>query len=345
MSEKLAWAPLLLAPVVVAARVLGAPDAAVFGLAAAALVPLAWTISRATEEAGRYTGPALGGLLNATFANVPELMIALFAVSDGLFDVVRGSLSGSIAGNLLLVLGLSLVVAGRAEIDRAAVRESLVLIGLAVAAFFVFALPNLVSGDEDKAYAGVTFPVAAALLAAYVFVISRAIGRERGDHAGAGRLRSVGRWSLGRAVAVLAVATAGTAVIAEAIIGTIESFADAVHVSDFFAAAVVVAIAGNAAENASAVLLAARGRVKLGIDVALESTAQVAAFVIPALALLSWFLTPLPLAFTPVELGVFVGAAALATLLLFGGRSSRTRGFALLAAYGAVVVAFALKHP
>ena len=343
MNEKLAWAPLLLVPAVLAARILGAPDTVLFALAAAALVPLAWAISRATEEAARHTGPALGGLLNATFANVPELLIALFAVSDGLFEVVRGSLSGSIAGNLLLVLGLSLVVAGSAEIDRAAARESLVLIGLAVAAFFLLAAPNLVSGDEAKAYAGVSFPVAAALLAAYAFVVVRAIRRERADDVGATRLRSVGAWSLTRALAVLATATAATAVIAETITGTIVSFAEAVHVSDFFAAAVIVAIAGNAAENGSAILLAARGRVKLGIDVALESTAQVAAFVIPALAVLSWLLTPLPFAFTPIELGVFVGAAALVTLLLFRGRSSRPRGLALVAAYLAVVAAFALK--
>ena len=343
MRGKLAWAPLLLVPAVVTARALDAPDVALFALAAVALVPLAWVITRATEEAGRHTGPAIGGLLNATFANVPELLIALFAVSDGLFEVVRGSLSGSIAGNLLLVLGLALVVAGRADIDRAAVRESLGLIALAVPAFFVVALPNLASGNEQKAYAAVTLPVAAILLAAYTLVVVRAIGRERNETPGAVRLRSAARWSLGRAVAVLAAATAATAVIAETIIGSIESFADAIHVSDFFAAAVVVAIAGNAAENSSAVVLAARGRVKLGVDVALESTAQVAAFVVPALAVLSWLLTPLPLAFTPAELGVFLGAAVLATLLLYDGRSSRPRGLALLAAYGAAVAAFALK--
>lgn len=135
-----------LVPVAVGARVLGVGPILQFVLAIGALAPLAWLISEATDQAARRTGPAIGGLLNASFANVPELMIALFAVADGLFEVVRGSLTGSILGNLLLVLGLSMLVGGEGRLDRASVHLSLGLLAIGVPTLVLAGGPSVWRG-------------------------------------------------------------------------------------------------------------------------------------------------------------------------------------------------------
>ena len=147
-------------------------------------------------------------------------------------------------------------------------------------------------------------------------------------------------WSLKRSLLVLAVATVATAVIAEILVGSIEEFAERARLSDFFVAAVFIAIVGNAAEHGGAVVVAARGKIKLAAEIALASSAQVAVFLIPAVALLAWLIQPLALAFRPVEIGVLAGSTALTTLLLADGHSSRLKGTVLIVAYVAAAVAF-----
>ena len=336
MTGRLLWVALALAPVAVAVRFAVAEPAIVFPLAAAALVPLAWLVSRATEEAAHHTGPAIGGLLNATFGNVPELLVALFAVSAGLHDVVRGSLTGSIVGNLLLVLGLTLAVGGRGHCERRPLIESLAVVGTAVPLFAVAALPHLRDGEGDRAFAADTVPAAVVLLAVYAVVVAFEVRSqlENGERSGPAA------WSLRRALAVLAVAMVTTAIVSETITGSIEEFADTVGLSEFFVAAVAVALAGNAAEHGAAVVAAAHGEIELGTDVALESTAQVAAFVVPAVALVSFAIEPLPLAFTATELAVLAGAVVLAALAVGHGRVTRARGLVLVAGYLVAATAF-----
>ena len=334
--QKLLWASLLLVPATLAGRLLGLGGAPLFSLAVLALVPLAWTISVATEQAGRRTGPAIGGFLNATFANVPELLISLFALADGLFEVVRGSLSGSVLGNLLLVLGLALVVGGEGELDRSSSRTSLMLIAVTVPFLAAAAIGHRLVGEGESTHPAVSLPGAAVLLVVYAAVTVRSLRREHAE----GEQREEADWSLARSLVVLGAATTATALVSETITGSIVEFADALHVSEFFAAAVVVAIAGNAAEHGAAVVIAAHGDLKLAADVALESAAQVAALAIPAVIALSWLLNPLPPAFTAVELVALAASVALAILLLFGGRATRRRGALLVAAYVAVVVTF-----
>jgi Ca2+:H+ antiporter len=337
--RKLLLASFLLLPLAVAARWFGVHATIQFGLAVLALAPLAWLISEATDQAAQHTGPAIGGLLNATFANVPELMIALFAVSDGLFDVVRGSLTGSVVGNLLLVLGVALAVGGEGELDRESARRSLALLALAVPLVAIAAVPNFVSGEPERAYALATFPIALALLVAYGYVLVRSLVEKRGEEPERGERR----WTLRRSLILLGAGTVATAAVSETVTGSIRSFSDSLHLPEFFVAAVIVAVAGNAAEHGAAVVVAARGELKLAADIGLESSAQVAALVIPAVALLSWLIEPFPLAFSAVELAVLAGAVVLAAVLLGGGRSTRARGLALTAAYVVAAAAFLLQ--
>jgi Ca2+:H+ antiporter len=340
VARKILWSSLALAPITIFVDyVLHPGDVTLFILSAAALIPLAWLIGEATEHAAHHTGPGIGGFLNATFGNAPELIIALFAVSRGLEEVVRGSLTGSVVGNLLLVLGFSLLFGGRGEIDRESSFTSLVLIGVTTLLLLIPSIPGWSGDPERDSLAVLSIPVSIMLLLMYVGVTWIALRRHRELH-----LREepsdAAAWRFRTALGVLAVATVATALIAEALVGSLETFAHDAGLSEFFVAAVIVAIVGNAAEHGGAVVVAYRGRIKLAAEIALASSAQVAVFLIPAVALLSWAIDPLALSFRVVEIAVVGGATLVTAALLAQGQSSRARGVVLIAAYVLAAVAF-----
>jgi Ca2+:H+ antiporter len=339
--RKVLYVLLVLGPLVVVLDRLGVGDITLFVFAALALVPLAWLIGEATEHAAHHTGPRIGGFLNATFGNAPELIIALFAVSDGLTEVVRGSLTGSVVGNLLLVLGFSLAFGGSGQLDRESSLTSFALVAFASLLFLIPAIPGW-SGDPDRhSLAVLSLPVSIVLLFVYVGVTWVAFRRHRGQHV-SDEAEDMAAWSFARSLLVLAAATVITALVAEILVGSLEGFAERAHLSDFFVAAEIVAIVGNAAEHGGAVVVAHRGKLKLAAEIALASSAQVAVFLIPAVAILSWLIEPLALSFRQIELAALGASVAFATLLLWGGRSSRGRGIALIGAYTAVALGFLL---
>jgi len=267
----------------------GVNGTAIFILAALSLMPLAWLIGEATEHVAEHTGPGIGGFFNASFGNAPELIIALLAVHRGLTEVVRGSLTGSVVGNLLLVLGFSLLFGPRGQLDRWSSFMSFGLIALAILLFLVPAIPSW-NGDPDRAeIADLTVPISVLLLVVYVVTTFVSLRRHRGLHESDAEAAH-GTWTLGRSLAVLGAATVVTALVAEVLVGSLETFAEKVGLSDFFVSAVIVAIVGNAAEHGGAVVVAWRGKVKLAAEIALASAAQVAVFLIPAVALLSWLI-------------------------------------------------------
>jgi Ca2+:H+ antiporter len=342
VARRILFGSLALAPLTILLHYAAHPAETLdFVLAAASLIPLAWLIGEATEHAAHHTGAGIGGFLNATFGNAPELIIALFAVGAEKFEVVRGSLSGSVVGNLLLVLGFSLLFGGRGQLDRESSFVSLGLVLLAVFLFLIPAVPALDGDPDRRSIAELSVIPSALLLVVYVVVTYVSLRRHRRLHLSEEPAEAKA-WSLGVALAVLAVATIATALIAEILVGSIDEFADGAGLSDFFVAAVIVAIVGNAAEHGGAVVVAARGKIKLAAEIALASSAQVAVFLIPAVALLAWLIEPLALSFRPVELVALAASTLFAFGLLFQGRSSRARGVALIAAYVAVATAFLL---
>ena len=342
MVRKILFASLALAPITIALHYLVQPPETLdFVLAALSLIPLAWLIGEATEHAAEHTGPGIGGFLNATFGNAPELIIALLAVNDGLTEVVRGSLSGSVIGNLLLVLGASLVAGGKGKLDRYSSFLSFGLIAFATALFLIPSIPSWDGSDPDTdALAQVSAGISIVLLTVYIGVTWYSLRRHATLHVASDD--EIKGWSFREALLALAITTVVTAVIAEILVGSLEVFAEEVGLSEFFVAAVIVAIVGNAAEHGGAVVVAYRGKIALAGEIALASAAQVAVFLIPAVALLSWLIDPLSLSFRPVEIAALAGSVAFAAAVLWGGQSSRARGALLLAGYGAVVVAFFL---
>ena len=341
MARRILWCSLVIAPIAFAVHRAGGGDVLVFVLSAAALIPLAWLIGEATEHAAHHTGPGIGGFLNASFGNAPELIIALFAVAEGLPEVVRGSLSGSVIGNLLLVLGFSLLFGGKGELDRWSSLVSLSLVMTASLLLLIPAVPSWEGDPERHSLAVLSLPVSIVLLLLYVGVTWYSLRRHKELHHTSDEPAHMAAWSLKLSLGVLAVATAVTAVVAEMLTSTIDTFAEEVGLSDFFVAAIIVAIVGNAAEHGGAVIVAARGKIKLAAEIALASSAQVAVFLIPAVQLLSWAVSPaLPLSFRPVEMAALIGATAFVAILLHDGRSSRLRGAILIAAYVGIAIAF-----
>jgi Ca2+:H+ antiporter len=328
---------LLALVVVVLDRLDAVGELMLFVFAAAVLIPLSWLIGEATDNLARHTGPGIGGFLNATFGNAPELIIAIIAAYGGLAAIVRASLVGSIASNLLLVLGLTLLVGQRGDIDRPSAYISLGFVGFAAAALLVAAAPGFHGDPDPRALARLSLPVAILLLVVCVIVTRYALRRQwqlfkAAEPEGTG-------WSLPAALVVLGVATIATAFVSETLVGALRAFADGAHLSEFFVAFVIVAIIGNATEHGSAIVLARRGRVKLATEIPLASSTQIAGLVIPLIALISWTFTPLALSFRPIELTAMAVAAALPALVLRTGRTSRLSGTILLAAYSALAIA------
>jgi Ca2+:H+ antiporter len=340
VARRILWASLALAPATILVDLIAAPGkVTLFVLAAAALVPLAWLIGEATEHAAEHTGAGIGGFLNASFGNAPELIIALFAIHDGLPQVVRGSLAGSVVSNLLLVFGVTQLVGGKKKINR---RSLLTQLGLVAAAVVLLVAPMAVgyAGKPERHTAVlISIPISVVLLCLYLAFTRRNLMEhrelKRADPA-------PGAWSMRSSLAALAAATVLTAFVSEVLVHSLNAFASAIGATDFFIAAVIVAIVGNAAEHGGAIVIARGGKMRLASEIAVSSSAQVALLVAPAVMLLSLLFThQLPLSFRWEELAAMAAAVVLAGWTVANdGATSRLEGRVLVAAYAVVVAAF-----
>jgi Ca2+:H+ antiporter len=339
VARRLLWASLVLTPATLVARfALDAGATTLFVLSALALIPLAWLIGEATDQAAHHTGPGIGGFLNASFGNAPELIIGLFAIADGLTTVVRGSITGSVVSNILLVLGAAMIAGGDGKVDARSLRLQLGAVFTAVAVLLVPSVPLWHGGVSMHTLALVSIPIAVLMLLGYlaITVYNLRIHREaeRGE-------APATAWSLPRALGVLTVATIATALVSEVLVHSLTDFGKAVGLSEFFIAVVIVAIVGNAAEHGGAIVIAKRGNTELATEIAITSSLQVAVLVAPMLALLSWLVGEgLALSFRVVEIATMAAAAAFATLVVWDGRSRRWEGFLLVAAYVGCVAAY-----
>jgi len=339
VARTLLWGSLVLAPIAVVADDglhLGATP--LFVLSAAALVPLAWLIGEATGHAAEHTGPGVGGFLNASFGNAPELIIAVLAVADGLPVVVRGTITGSVVSNLLLVLGAAMIAGGRGPVDARSLRWQVAALGGAIVLLLAPSVPGWHGSPNRHALVVVTIPMSLVLLAAYLWITFANLRIHRDAERKAPHSDA---WSLQRSLAVLACATVATAFVSEVLVHSLRDFGETVGLSEFFIAIVIVAIVGNAAEHGGAILIARRGNTQLATEIAITSAMQVAVFVAPAIALISLALSHrLTLAFRPIEIGTLALATVLAWLVTRDGVSKRWEGWLLAAAYGGAVVAY-----
>jgi Ca2+:H+ antiporter len=338
MARRLLWASLALAPLTLLLDVLVHPGKTfLFLLSALSLVPLAWLIGESTEHAAEHTGARIGGLLNASFGNAPELIIALIAVNDSLPNVVRGSMAGSIVSNILLVLGAAFLLGeDDAQLDLRSLAMQLGLVGIAVVLLLIPSIPGW-HGDPER-HSLQLLSIAPAVVLLTLYLVTTVVGLRQTSPP---ETEPTGGWSLKTSLIVLAVATVLTALISELLVHSLEAFAHAAHLTEFFIAIVIVAIVGNAAEHGGAVVIARRGKMKLATEIAISSSAQVGLLVVPVVMLLSFaFSHPLTLAFRPVELAAMGAAAILVAVVIRDGRARRWEGALLIGVYAAMVVVF-----
>jgi Ca2+:H+ antiporter len=351
--------PYLLVPLIPAALVLEfahASHAAIFFAAALGIVPTAALMGKATEELAARSGPGIGGLLNVTFGNFPELVIAFFALLEGLQEVVKASIIGSIIGNILLVLGASMFVGGlrrdRQVFSATAAGAQSAMLLLALTALVMPAVFELVVGRglpsptaEDVNYGStveqLSFAVAIVLIGSYVAGLVFSLKTHR-DLFNPPYEEEAAGWSVRRGVIALAAAGVLVGVMSEVLVGSIAEAAESVGLSEFFIGAIVVAIVGNAAEHWVAVLVAAKNKMDLAVNIAIGSSTQIALFVAPVLVLLSFSFGdhPMPLVFNGFELAAVILAVIIANRVTTEGESNWFEGIQLLAVYVILALAF-----
>ncbi len=335
----------------------GASAGLVFASSALGIVPTAALMGRATEELAARSGPGIGGLLNVTFGNAPELIIALFALEQGLQEVVKASIVGSIIGNILLVLGAAMLFGGirrdKQTFSRTTASIQTTMLLLAGAALVMPAIFELVEGkglpspgaetvDYGSTVEHLSLAVAIVLIATYVAGLFFSLKTHRDifnpEYEDEGTLG----WSTRTSVLALAGAGVLVGLMSEILVGSIEEASHAVGLSEFFIGVIVVAIVGNAAEHWVAVLVATKDKMDLSVNIAIGSSAQVALFVAPVLVLASYFLGPHPLAlvFNGFELGAILLAVVIANYVTQDGESTWFEGVQLLAVYLVFGIAF-----
>jgi Ca2+:H+ antiporter len=336
---------LVLVPISVALKLAGGADLAIFVTSAAAILPLAGLIGRSTEQLALHTGPRVGGLINATFGNVTELIIAVFLILDDKIEIVKASLTGSILGNLLLVLGVSFFIGGLRHKEQhynahaASVHSTslvLAVTGLLMPALFALGAHGETVVQREVVSGTVAAVLIGLYLAALAFMLITHEHLFRTPEEGEAPI-----WSRRRAVVMLLVATAFVALESEFLVGSLEPALADIGLSEFFVGLILIPIVGNAAEHSSAVLFAVRNKLDVTLEIAIGSSTQIALFVAPALVFISLAVGhPMDFVFSTFE----VAAVALSTVLVFmissDGRSNWLEGAQLVGAYLIMAVSF-----
>ena len=354
--------PYLLTPFIALAVILELTHASVtvvFVSAALGIIPTAALMGLATEELAARSGPGIGGFLNVTFGNAAELIIAIFLLAEGLQEVVKASIIGSILGNLLLVLGLSMFVGGigrkKQVFNQTAATATATMLFLAVAAMIMPAVYALVAGgglpdvsddivdfgsDLEELSIGVAIVLGVTYIAGLLFSL-RTHRDVYNPHYEEEAHETFG-WSVRRSIAMLAVAGAAVALVSEILVGSISEASESIGISEFFVGVIVVAVVGNAAEHWVAVLVARKDKMDLAVNIAVGSAAQIALFVVPILVLLSFVIgpNPMPLVFNGFELGGVIIAILIAAYVTQDGESNWFEGVQLLAVYLVLALAF-----
>ena len=340
---------LVFVPIAIGAHFLGISPTIVFFLCALAIVPLAKFIGEATEELASRTSPALGGLLNATFGNATELIIGVFALHAGLLEVVKASITGSIIGNLLLVLGFAMFAGGVGREKQTFNKTGalaggstlfLAVIALVMPAIFLQTAPN----EGAAIIEHLSIIVSIALVAMYVAGLFFSLRTHKHLY-----MEEMGkyepRWSVVRSVSILLAATLFVSWVSEILVGSIEPLVAQLGWTELFIGVVFIAIIGNAAEHASAVTVALKNRMDLALQISIGSATQIAMLVAPLLVLTSlFFSTPMNLVFNMFELVSIILSVIMVNLIVADGESNWLEGAQLLVSYAIIAVAF-FFHP
>ena len=346
-------------PIAVALELTHASASAIFITSALGVIPTAALMGRATEELATRSGPGIGGFLNVTFGNAPEIIIALFALNAGLQEVVKASLIGSILGNILLVMGMAMLVGGlpreRQRFNATAANLIALMLLLAIVALIMPAVFELVQGtglprpdaeavnydsDVEKLSVGVSLILLGTYVAGLIFSLKTHRDLFNPEH---GEDDHVGEpWTVRKSIIMLLVAALAVGLMSEILVSSITEASESIGLSPFFVGVIVIAIVGNAAEHWVAIYFAAKDKMDLAVNIAIGSAAQIALFAAPLLVLVSLFVGDFPMAlvFNGFELGAVVLAVLIALEVTHEGESTWFEGVQLLAVYAVLGITF-----
>jgi Ca2+:H+ antiporter len=343
---------LLFVPVSIGLGVMHAPPVWVFAVSCLAILPLAGLMGEATEHLTHHTGPGIGGLLNASFGNAAELIIALMALQAGETEIVKASLTGSIIGNILMVLGLAMLLGGwkhpELRFSTIAAESGSSMMVLAVVSLVIPAIYGFVTDHKTPGHIeDLSVDISVVLLLVYAASLYFSLKSHKhlfaveGDDAAA-ELGEHGQvWSVKRSVGVLLVAATAVGIVSEFLVHAVDAAGQALGLGKVFMGVVVVAIVGNAAEHSTAVIVAMKGKMDLALGIAMGSSMQIALFVAPVLVLVGHFTGhPLGLEFTIMEVVAIFLSVGAAALLIQDGRTNWFEGLQLLAVYTILAMAF-----
>jgi Ca2+:H+ antiporter len=341
-------------PLAFIAQVNGWGEVWVFILSALSVIPLAEFIGEGTEVLAARTGPRVGGLLNATLGNAAELIITIVAIREGLLELVKASITGSILGNLLLVMGLAMVYGGVRhgiqKFDRTNATRQAILLVLAVVALVIPSLLSQYIGDTqtlDPSVEALSLGVAAVMIVLYVLALLYSL-RSQGpplSHKPAEQAIHHPVWPVRTALIVLALATVGVVFASELLVGAVEPVVAGLGISEFFLGIILIPVIGNVAEHLVAVEVAGRDQMDLSVEIAIASSLQIALFVAPVLVFISLLLgNPLQLIFNEFELLALIAGVAITALVSVDGESNWLEGSELLAVYIILALAAFLLH-
>jgi Ca2+:H+ antiporter len=344
---------LIFVPIAMVLHHQGASGIWVFTTSCLAIIPLAGLMGHATENLAEEMGEGVGGLLNATFGNAAELIIALIAMKEGKYDVVKASLTGSVIGNILLVLGLSILTGGlkfsKQEFNRTASSLGCTLMTLSGIALIIPAIFHYLNQSQpQRVEQELSLEIAVVLFITYILSLIFSLKTHKHLYSSGGEEsendksdKKEGHWSKGKSLTVLLVATALVALISEFLVGSIEETAKHFNLSDIFIGVILVAIIGNAAEHSTAVLMALKNKMNISVSIAVGSSLQIALFVAPVLIFVSYaFKKPMDLLFSPMEIIAIIISVVVLNVVTSDGESNWMEGVQMLAVYIILGMAF-----
>lgn len=337
---------LIFIPISILGEFLDFSEPLIFVFSALAIIPLAGIMGESTEMISCYAGNRIGGFLNATFGNATELIIAFFAMKAGLFDVVKASIAGSVIGNILLVLGLSMFLGGlkyktqhfnQKVIDVTASMLLFAVIGLTIPAIFTHTVSaNLLT----TRYEGLSIVVAVIMFAIYILSLIFSFFSHKDLYATETEEETSPKWSLKKSIIILVAATVFIGIESEIFVGSVEPMTKAMGLSEFFVGIILVPIIGNAAEHSTAVIMAMKNKMNVAIEIALGSSLQIILFVTPVLIFLSLLFSPMSIVFNTFELVALIFSVIIANRLASDGESNWLEGIQLIAAYIILAASF-----
>ena len=335
---------LIFIPISFIAKFLNASDSVMFILSCLSIIPLAGLMGEGTEEISFYSGPKIGGFLNGTFGNATELIISIFALKEGLFDVVKSSIAGAVIGNILLVIGASMLAGGlkyktqKFNQKVSEVSSSMLLFaGLCIPALFTHTVdPKLL----NTRYEGLSIFVAVVMIVIYAlslffsFSTHKHIYNNNDEHEGSAK------WSLKKAISILVISTILIAIESEFLVNGIEPITESLGWSQFFVGIILIPIIGNAAEHSTAVIMARKDKMDVALEIAVGSSLQIILFVAPVLIFISLFFTPMSIVFNPFELIALIASVLIANRVSHDGESNWLEGVQLLSVYLIIAASF-----